>query len=273
MEKVFSGSLITHSSHLYLFKTLTMIRWIVLISLCAATLAQYTYDASASAQKEQDPEVIVRIQEQQKRALIARQQQQTRAILEAQKYDENRPRNYHPPAPVHFVKVGNKLEGDYDFGYDTGKGPLGQSFRKEVRLPDGTVKGVYGYVDADGKQRTVKYVAGKAGFVAAGDVGPEDVPRGVAPGPAPKQQPQYAPPEQYAPAPAQQYAPAPAQQYAPPPAQQYAPPPAQQYAPPPAQQYAPPRAPANYRNSQQQQARKPVFVDTSLLNYNIGVSQ
>lgn len=73
------------------------------------------------------------------------------------------------------------------FGYDTGKGPLGQSFREETRGPDGTVKGAYGYIDANGEQvrlkskslsmntnilshvpfpvkRIVKYTAGKAGF-------------------------------------------------------------------------------------------------------------
>ncbi len=55
------------------------------------------------------------------------------------------------------------------FGYDTGKGPTGQSFREESRLPDGTVRGAYGYVDANGQQRIVKYTAGKEGFKVEGD--------------------------------------------------------------------------------------------------------
>jgi hypothetical protein len=46
---------------------------------------------------------------------------------------------------------------------------MGQSFREESRLPDGTVKGAYGYVDANGQQRIVKYTAGKEGFKVEGD--------------------------------------------------------------------------------------------------------
>jgi hypothetical protein len=52
----------------------------------------------------------------------------------------------------------------YQFGYDTGKGPSGQSFREETRLPDGTVKGQYGYLDAQNRMRIVKYTAGLNGF-------------------------------------------------------------------------------------------------------------
>ena len=58
------------------------------------------------------------------------------------------------------------------FGYHTGDGG---SFREETRLPDGTVQGAYGFIDGDGKQRIVKYRAGKDGFQAEGD----DVPKGV----------------------------------------------------------------------------------------------
>lgn len=47
------------------------------------------------------------------------------------------------------------------FGYQTGDG---NSFREETRSPDGTVQGQYGFVDADGKQRVVKYTAGVGGF-------------------------------------------------------------------------------------------------------------
>ncbi|XP_076318377.1 uncharacterized protein LOC143229651 [Tachypleus tridentatus] len=101
------------------------------------------------------------------------QQQALEPDLQPQKLAA--PMNYHPPALVHKVNIGPKLQGDYDFTYDTGKGPLGQSFRTETRLPDGTVKGSYGYLDSDGRQRIVKYIAGKGGFVAEGDVGPDDV--------------------------------------------------------------------------------------------------
>lgn len=70
----------------------------------------------------------------------------------------------HPPASIHYVNIGQELNGDYKFGYDTGKGPSGQSFREETRLPDGTVKGQYGYLDAANKMRIVKYTAGLNGF-------------------------------------------------------------------------------------------------------------
>ncbi|XP_022238665.1 uncharacterized protein LOC111085254 [Limulus polyphemus] len=185
-------------------------------------------------QQQQTPS-IVQHQEAQKRALIARQEQQTQAILEAQKYDQNRPVNYHPPAPVHRVNIGSQLQGDYDFTYDTGKGPLGQSFRTETRLTDGTVKGSYGYLDTDGRQRIVNYIAGKAGFVAEGDVGPEGLPSGTAPGPAPEPVSQH-------------------------------------------QQTYVPRAQQHYRPQQQhpsagyQGNQSPAIFDTSLLSYNIGIS-
>ncbi|GFT46628.1 uncharacterized protein NPIL_488131 [Nephila pilipes] len=185
------------------------------------------------------------------------------------------PRNYHPPAPVHYVNIGTELAGDYKFGYDTGKGPLGQSFREETRLPDGTVKGAYGILDEQGRQRIIRYTAGKSGFVAEGDgLGPS----GVAPGPAPQPvanphaaAPAYqAPPQQYS-APAQQYSP-PAQQYNPP-AQQYSPP-AQQYRP------APAAAPSRYNDGQWDPRKDdpyyqdgPAFIDVERLSYNIGTSK
>lgn len=84
------------------------------------------------------------------------------------------PRNnvIYKPAPVHYVNIGAELAGDYKFGYDTGKGDNGgQSFREETRLPDGTVQGAYGYVDETGKQRIVKYTAGKEGFKVVSDAG------------------------------------------------------------------------------------------------------
>jgi len=122
----------------------------------------------------------------------------------------------HPPAQVHYVNIGPELAGDYKFGYDTGKGPAGQSFREEVRLPDGTVKGAYGYIDAEGKMRIVKYTAGIEGFKvdsdAPADAQPSSAPQAQQPrprpAPAPQSQPQYAPPPpQPAPRPVQQYAP------------------------------------------------------------------
>uniref|UniRef100_A0A061QLL3 Putative cuticular protein n=1 Tax=Cupiennius salei TaxID=6928 RepID=A0A061QLL3_CUPSA len=187
------------------------------------------------------------------------------------------PRNYHPPAPVHYVNIGTDLAGDYKFGYDTGKGPLGQSFREETRLPDGTVKGAYGILDEQGRQRIIRYTAGKAGFTAEGDVGPNGGP-GVAPGPAP--QPVANP---HAAAPSYQQAP---QQYNPPP-QQYNPPqqqynpPQQQYNPPPQQQYRPAPQSAGRYNDGSWDPRKddpyyqdgPAFIDVDRLSYNIGTAK
>ncbi|GBM01111.1 hypothetical protein AVEN_136656-1 [Araneus ventricosus] len=183
------------------------------------------------------------------------------------------PRNavVHKPASVHYVNIGEELAGDYKFGYDTGKGNDGQSFREETRLPDGTVRGAYGYVDESGQQRIVKYTAGKDGFKVEGDGASEAVSRAApsrpAPQPAPRRpEPTYAapppppPPPQpaYRPAPQPQpaYRPAPQPQpaYRPPaPAPQAyrpAPAPQQSYRPPPQAarpapvEYAPPPQPA-----------------------------
>lgn len=208
----------------------------------------------------------------------------------------SRPRDYHPPAPVHYVNIGTELAGDYKFGYDTGKGPLGQSFREETRLPDGSVKGAYGILDAQGRQRIIRYTAGKDGFFAEGDVGPEGAPKDRYPGPAPQPAPvQQAAPQAYRPPPqaAPQPAPAPAAQYRPPP-QQYRPPPqqTQQYRAPPqqTQQYRPPpQQTQQYRPQPRQQYRDegqydprleeenydngPVFIDVERLSYNIGTSK
>ncbi|CAL1272620.1 unnamed protein product [Larinioides sclopetarius] len=177
------------------------------------------------------------------------------------------PRNavVHKPASVHYVNIGEELAGDYKFGYDTGKGNDGQSFREETRLPDGTVKGAYGYIDASGQQRIVKYTAGKDGFKVEGDGASEAVSRAApsrpAPQPAPQPQAEYRPAPQsqpaYRPAPQPQpaYRPAPQPQpaYRPPaPAPQAyrpAPAPQQSYRPPPQparpapEQYAPPPQP------------------------------
>ncbi|XP_029842447.2 trithorax group protein osa isoform X1 [Ixodes scapularis] len=85
-------------------------------------------------------------------------------------------------APLHYVSIGTKLEGDYKFGYDTGKGKdKSGSFREETRLPDGTVKGSYGFIDASGRQRIIKYTAGKEGFKAEGDIYQEGAPKDTIP--------------------------------------------------------------------------------------------
>ncbi len=73
------------------------------------------------------------------------------------------------------------------FGYNTGSGKNG-SFREETRNPDGSVQGQYGYVDADGKQRIVKYTAGVEGFKILGNEeqgGQPAAPQQQAPRPAP----------------------------------------------------------------------------------------
>lgn len=178
------------------------------------------------------------------------QQPQQQYAPPQQQYTLQQRTNSHPPAPVHYVNIGQQLQGDYKFGYDTGKGPLGQSFREETRLPDGSVKGAYGYVDEQGRQRIIKYSAGKTGFSAEGDVGPHGAPKGVAPGPAPQPvQPVHSAPQQYRPPP-----------------QQYNPPPQQQYNPP-QQQYRP------RQNYEEDYNNGPAFIDTSLLTYNIGTSR
>ncbi|GFT87424.1 uncharacterized protein TNCV_4050701 [Trichonephila clavipes] len=71
----------------------------------------------------------------------------------------------YPAAPLHYVNIGHKLDGDYKFGYDTGRGPLGQSFREEIRLADGTISiRTYGVVDELGHKRLVHFSAGKTGL-------------------------------------------------------------------------------------------------------------
>jgi hypothetical protein len=80
------------------------------------------------------------------------------------------------PAKVHFANMG-QTPGDYQFGYHTGQdNSKDNSFREEMRLPDGTVKGSYGYIDANGKQRIIKYTAGKNGFQVEGDIHPDQDP-------------------------------------------------------------------------------------------------
>ncbi|CAG2161781.1 unnamed protein product [Oppiella nova] len=114
-----------------------------------------------------------------------------------------------PPAQVHYVNIGADLAGDYKprgkgkgrFGYDTGKGPKGQSFREETRSADGTVRGAYGYTDANGQQRIVKYSAGKEGFKIEDDSPAQGGGNAPAPTSAPYRPPQTLPPQIYRPQP------------------------------------------------------------------------
>lgn len=126
------------------------------------------------------------------------------------------------PAAVQFANVGAAPGGEYQFGFHTGNQPGAKdnSFREEVRLPDGTVKGAYGYVDANGKQRIVRYTAGKEGFKVRsqvtragqvirkivvqveGDIHPDPAPAAPAqPAPSARQQAAPAAPAQFAPQP------------------------------------------------------------------------
>ncbi|XP_051154696.1 putative uncharacterized protein DDB_G0282499 isoform X2 [Leptopilina boulardi] len=59
---------------------------------------------------------------------------------------------------VEFQIQGHEGPRTYLFGYDTGEGSNRQ-YRLEEKLKDGTVKGQYGYYDARGKLRKIKYVA------------------------------------------------------------------------------------------------------------------
>ncbi|GFS88666.1 uncharacterized protein NPIL_130761 [Nephila pilipes] len=172
----------------------------------------------------------------------------------------------HRPASVHYVNIGEELAGDYKFGYDTGKGDEGQSFREETRLPDGTVRGAYGYIDEAGRQRIVKYTAGKDGFKVEGDGASEAVSRAAASRPAPQPQPAYREPEPayQPPPPAQpayrpQPAPAPQPAYRAPPAPQpaYRPQPQPAPAPQPAYRAPPPAPQPAYRPQPQPEYRAP----------------
>lgn len=121
-------------------------------------------------------------------------------------------------------------DGSYTYGYEGADG----SFKIETKLPNGEVKGKYGYTDETGKLRVVEYGANRYGFQPAGEgitvapptlvdettnkdgtLNPENVEqeqqyiaapaprpapiRAPAPRPAPRPQPQYVP--EFAPAP------------------------------------------------------------------------
>ncbi|KAK8761607.1 hypothetical protein V5799_027129 [Amblyomma americanum] len=55
-------------------------------------------------------------------------------------------------------------QGSYKFGYDTGEGAQQQNFRQEERTSDGTVRGRYGFTDANGYLRVIEYVADETGY-------------------------------------------------------------------------------------------------------------
>jgi hypothetical protein len=97
------------------------------------------------------------------------------------------------------------------FGYHTGQGDKDNSFREEQRLPDGTVKGAYGYVDASGKKHIVKYTAGKDGFKVEGDVNAEIAAASQATHPPPEAAPTTVAPPRYQPQASPAYNTAPAQ--------------------------------------------------------------
>ncbi|KAH7946587.1 hypothetical protein HPB52_001622 [Rhipicephalus sanguineus] len=52
--------------------------------------------------------------------------------------------------------------GSYKFGYDTGAQQ--HHFRQEERTSDGTVRGRYGFTDANGYLRVIEYVADETGY-------------------------------------------------------------------------------------------------------------
>ncbi|XP_013789111.1 extensin-like [Limulus polyphemus] len=181
-----------------------------------------------------------------------------------------------------------------------------------MRLPDGSVKGSYGYLDQNNQPRIVRYLAGKEGFVAEGDVGPVDSPP-PAPKPIPhhlvankprqylppqqrvaSQPPRYLPPQQRVASQPPRYLP-PQQRVASQPPR-YVPPQQRVASQPP--RYLPPQqsvASQPPRHAPQQQVVRPVlqrdfvpepqfhlespedlgppFIDTSLLSYNIGTKQ
>jgi len=61
----------------------------------------------------------------------------------------------------------------YQFSYSTGTEGPAQMFRQEQKGASGLVTGRYGYVDPYGTLRVVQYEAGPEGFLARGDVGPD----------------------------------------------------------------------------------------------------
>lgn len=71
------------------------------------------------------------------------------------------------PEVIAILKQINKHneDGSYTYGYEGADG----SFKIETKAANGDVKGKYGYVDGDGKVRTVEYGADKFGFQPSGE--------------------------------------------------------------------------------------------------------
>ncbi|KAK0174998.1 hypothetical protein PV327_008783 [Microctonus hyperodae] len=71
------------------------------------------------------------------------------------------------PTPVAILKQINRHneDGSYTYGFEGGDG----SFKIETKLPNGEVKGKYGFVDDAGKVRVVEYGANQNGFQPAGE--------------------------------------------------------------------------------------------------------
>ncbi|KAF8786805.1 hypothetical protein HNY73_008477 [Argiope bruennichi] len=154
-----------------------MIAFIAFSALLAIASAQYPHQGYQQGYQQPAPQAYQAPQQGYQQAPAYQPQPQSYQPQPQQQYQappqayspepQQRPKVFNPAA-VHYVNIGKELAGDYKFGYDTGKGD-GQSFREETRLPDGTVQGAYGYVDETGKQRVIKYTAGKNGYQVEGD--------------------------------------------------------------------------------------------------------
>ncbi|KAF8796564.1 hypothetical protein HNY73_000924 [Argiope bruennichi] len=80
--------------------------------------------------------------------------------------------------------------GRYNFAYDTGNdNDIAHSLHMQYQDANGIVRGRYGYTDPRGKLRMVEYEAGPNGFIAKGDVGPDQFPHDQAPAPGSDSQP------------------------------------------------------------------------------------
>lgn len=102
------------------------------------------------------------------------------ALCAAQDYEEYQPSSrQHSPAAARYVTEAPKQDpiailkqinrhnedGSYTYGYEGADG----SFKIETKSANGEVKGKYGYVDGEGKQRVVEYGANKYGFQPSGE--------------------------------------------------------------------------------------------------------
>lgn len=74
-------------------------------------------------------------------------------------------------ANQYFIVGGDGEKKTYSFGFDSIAKDAPRLLREEIRRPDGTVVGRYGYTDPFGVFRIVKYVAGPHGYYATEDIG------------------------------------------------------------------------------------------------------